>query len=191
MAARGGSVLITTHRMKITKVCCQGCGADLQIDESIRFVTCNYCNARLEVVHDATVTHTRQLDKIEKTTDQLANKVKVLELQNDLEQLDREWDSRRQTLLVRNKHGAVSEPSSAGSLIGGMVMVAFGIFWTGTAASMGAPGIFPLFGLVFIGAAVFSMINGTAKAGTYQSELRDFETRRQQLIERIEREKNS
>ena len=55
--------------MKVTKACCQGCGADLQIDETIRFVTCNYCNARLEVVHDTTVTHTRQLDKIEKTTD--------------------------------------------------------------------------------------------------------------------------
>ncbi|WP_348212905.1 hypothetical protein [Luteolibacter sp.] len=177
--------------MKITKVCCQGCGADLQIDESIRFVTCNYCNARLEVVHDSTVTHTRQLDKIEKTTDQLVNKVKVLELQNDLERLDREWDNRRETLLVRNKHGNVSEPSSAGSMIGGMIAIVFGIFWISMAASIGAPGFFPLFGLVFIGVAVFNMVNGTAKAGAYRNHQSDYESRRQQLIDRIERERNS
>lgn len=47
--------------MKITKVCCQGCGADLEVDEEIRFVNCNYCGAKLEVVHDATTTHTRLL----------------------------------------------------------------------------------------------------------------------------------
>lgn len=177
--------------MNVTKVCCQGCGADLQIDESVRFVTCNYCHARLEVVHDATVTHTRQLDKIEKTTDQLANKVRVLELQNDLEQLDREWDSRRETLLVRNKHGNVSEPSAAGSMIGGMIAVVFGIFWISMASSMGAPGFFPLFGLVFIGAAVFGMINGTAKAGTFRDAQGAYESRRRELIERLERERNS
>ena len=112
--------------MKVTKVCCQGCGADLQIDESIRFVTCNYCNARLEVVHDATVTHTRQLDKIERTTDQLAGNMKVIELQNDLERLDREWDNQRNSLLVRGKNGHVSEPSSTGSMVGGVVMIVFG-----------------------------------------------------------------
>ncbi|MGL5018396.1 MAG: hypothetical protein ACRDBP_09700, partial [Luteolibacter sp.] len=91
--------------MKVTKVCCQGCGADLQIDESIRYVTCNYCNARLEVVHDPSVTHTRQLDKIERTTDRLADNLKVIELQNDLERLDREWDNQRQGYLVRGKNG--------------------------------------------------------------------------------------
>lgn len=177
--------------MKITKVCCQGCGADLQIDESIRFVTCNYCHARLEVVHDSTTTHTRQLDKIERTTDQLANKVRVLELQNDLEQLDREWESKRQTLLVRNKQGSVSEPSAAGSMIGGIIAIVFGIFWIGMASSMGAPGFFPLFGLVFVGIAAFSMINGTVKAGTYRNEQGSYEVRRRELTERIEREKNS
>ena len=176
--------------MKVTKVCCQGCGADLQIDESIRFVTCNYCHARLEIVHDPTVTHTRQLDKIEKTTDQLANKVRVLELQNDLERLDREWDNRRKSLLVRNKHGAVSEPSSASSLIGGMIMAGFGIFWIGMTGSIGAPSFFPLLGLLFIGLAVFSMIHGTTKAGAYKKGLDDYEARRRQLVNRIESERN-
>ena len=177
--------------MQITKVCCQGCGADLQVDESIRYITCNYCHARLEVVHDLTTIHTRQLDKIERTTDQLAIKVKVLELQNDLEQLDREWDSRRDSLFVRDKRGNASALSAAGSLIGGMMMVGFGILWIGMAESMGAPAFFPLFGIVFIGIAIYNMVNGTTKAGSYHSEQSAYEVRRQMLLKRIEQEKNS
>jgi hypothetical protein len=175
--------------MKVTKVCCQGCGADLQIDESIRFVTCNYCNARLEVVHDATVTHTRQLDKIQRTTEQLAGNMKVIELQNDLERLDREWDNQRTSLLVRGKNGHVSEPSSTGSMVGGIIMIVFGVFWMSMVSSMHAPSFFPLFGLLFIGIAIFNMIHGTTKAGAYQSQLGDYEARRRQLIDRIEQER--
>jgi hypothetical protein len=175
--------------MKVTKVCCQGCGADLQIDESIRFVTCNYCNARLEVVHDETVTHTKQLDKIERTTVELANNLKVIKLQNDLERLDREWDNQRNGLLVRSKDGSLSEPSSVGSMVGGVVVIVFGIFWTVTAAGMGAPGFFPLFGLVFIGFAVFGMISGASKASQYRSEQAVYQGRRDALIARINRER--
>lgn len=176
--------------MKVTKVCCQGCGADLQIDESIRYVTCNYCHCRLEVVHDATVTHTRQLDKIERTTEQLASNLKVIELQNDLERLDREWDNQRESLLVRNKHGHVSEPSSVGSLAGGMIAVVFGIFWVSMASSHGAPAFFPLFGFVFIGIAVFTMVSGTAKAGAYKNQRGVYEIQRQRLVSQLERERN-
>jgi hypothetical protein len=72
-----------------------------------------------------------------------------------------------------------------------MIAVIFGIFWMGTATSMGAPAFFPLFGLVFIGAAIFGMVNGTAKAGTYKSRLGESESPRQQLIRRIEQERAS
>ena len=109
--------------MKVTKVCCQGCGADLEIDESIRFVTCNYCGARLEVVHDATVTHTKQLANIERATERMASDIRVIELQNDLERLDREWNSQRNGLLVRGENGSLSEPSPVGSIVGGVVMI--------------------------------------------------------------------
>ncbi|MES2440706.1 MAG: hypothetical protein V4584_16690 [Verrucomicrobiota bacterium] len=175
--------------MKITKVCCLGCGADLDIDGTIRFVTCNYCHTRLEVVHDQTVTHTRLLDKIERTTDRMANNLKVIELQNDLERLDREWDSQRESLLVRSKNGLVSEPTSAGSIMGGIVAIVFGIFWMGATASMHVPGFFPLFGLLFIGFAIFNMVSGTAKAGTYKSRQDAYGIQRQRLIDRIEEER--
>jgi hypothetical protein len=177
--------------MKVTKVCCQGCGADLQVDESIRFVTCNYCNARLEVVHDTTVTHTRQLDKIERTTEQLAGNLKIIELQNDLERLDREWDNQRNGLLVRGKDGHISEPSSVGTIIAGIIGILFGIFWMGLTSSLNAPVFFPFFGLVFIGVAIFGMINGTTKANAYQDGLRAYEVKRQRLVARLEQERRN
>lgn len=175
--------------MKITRVCCQGCGADIEVDESVRFVTCNYCHARLEVVHDQSVTHTRQLDKIERTTDEMAGRIKLLELQNDLERLDREWENRRQSLLITSKQGRVSEPSSGSAIVGGVVVIAFGIFWMRTAVSIGAPSFFPLFGIVFIGFALFGMFNSANKAGAYRNLNADYESRRQQLIDRIDRER--
>ncbi len=176
--------------MKVTKVCCQGCGADLQIDETIRFVTCNYCNARLEVVHDTTVMHTRQLDKIEKTTDQLANKVKILELQNDLERLDREWDKLQQSFLARDENGNTSQPSAVGSIFGGVVMICAGIIFIAVTGSMNAPVFLP-FGLVIIGIAIFMMIKGTSEAQDYQFQLERYEARRQQISNRIAKEQNS
>jgi hypothetical protein len=175
--------------MKVTKVCCQGCGADLQIDESVRYVTCNYCHTRLEVVHDETVTHTRLLDKIERTTDRMANNLKVIELQNDLERLDREWESRRSSLMVRSKNGNISEPSSVASVVGGVVVIGFGIVWITFTASMGAPGGFQLFGLLFIGFAIFGMFSGATKASAFQNGRQRYEAERRELISRLENER--
>jgi hypothetical protein len=71
-----------------------------------------------------------------------------------------------------------------------MIMIVFGIFWMSMATSIGAPSFLPLFGLLFIGGAVFSMINGTTKAGAYKSGRDDYEARRRQLVNRIEHERN-
>jgi hypothetical protein len=174
------------HGMKITKVCCQGCGADLQVDESIRFATCNYCHARLEIVHDPTVTHSRLLEDIGRTTERMAGNLRVIELQNDLERLYREWEIERESFMVTGKNGHRSLPSQTGSVVGGVIAVVFGIFWTGGAASMGAPFPFPLFGLVFIGVAIYGMVYGTAKASGYQDAEIDFNRRKRELIRQID-----
>jgi hypothetical protein len=175
--------------MKVTKVCCQGCGADLQVDDTVRYVTCNYCHTRLEVVHDETVTHTRLLDKIERTTDRMAGNLKVIELQNDLERLDREWQNQRSGLMVRNKNGHVSEPSSAASVAGGFIAIGVGIVWIIFTSSMHAPAFFPLFGLVIMGMAVFGMVSGTNKAGAYRTGQARYENERARLIEKLENER--
>lgn len=172
------------------KLCCQGCGSDLEVEEGIRFVSCNYCGARLEIVHDATTTHSRVLDKIEKRTGEMADDLKVIRLQNDLEQLDREWSSERSRFMTKDKHGNVSEPSSVGSVVGGVVVIGFGVFWIGIASSMGAPGFFPLFGLVFIGVAIFGMISSVSKSQGLRSSQSDYHRKRGHLLSAIDKAKS-
>ena len=57
-------------------------------------------------------------------------------------------------------------PSAMGAA-GSVIAVIFGIFWTITAASMGAPGFFPLFGVLFvimgIVQAVYNFKNATGE----------------------------
>jgi len=172
------------HGMKVTKVCCQGCGADLQVDESIRFATCNYCHARLEIVHDPTVTHTRLLEDIGRTTERMAGNLRVIELQNDLERLDREWQNRRESFMITGKNGYRSVPSEVGSVVRGAVMIVMGIVVLCMSLKMGGPG--PSFGLAFIGIAIFSTVNGATKATGYRAAESAFMRQRSNLIRQIE-----
>ncbi len=176
--------------MKVTKVCCQGCGADLELDEFIRYVTCNYCNARLEVVHDATVTHTKQLDKIERTTDDLAKKLQVIELQNDIEHLDREWEKFRDAALTRDEKGQICEPSGGGSIIAVIVGIGFGIFWIVMCVSNQVAGV-ALVGILFIVLSIFGMMRGSDKAAIYHVQKDRYEAARTSLLGRLDGKRRS
>lgn len=169
-----------TENMKITKVCCQGCGAALDIEESLRFVTCNYCHARLEVVHDSTVTHTRLLEKLERRTERLVDDVKVLQLQNDLDRLEREWDRYREASLIRGEDGAVSEPSVVGSVVGGILGIAGGLSFMVFAGSFG------LVGLIFVGFGIYVIVSGSSKAAAFKEFRESYEARRSNLIIQID-----
>ena len=175
--------------MKVTKVCCQGCGADLEVSEGIRFVTCNYCHSKLEIVHDASVTHSKVLEKLERQTEEMSGDLKVIRLQNELEKLDREWASSREGFMVSDKNGHRSLPTSGGSLVGGFFGIIIGIVWMVMTSSMGAPGPFPLFGLVVIGISIFGMVHGTSKANEYGSAKSVMEQQRQKLLREIEEAK--
>ena len=51
--------------------------------------------------------------------------------------------------------------------VGAIIAVVFGVIWTGMTSSMGAPPLFPLFGVLFIligiGQAVYHFINAAGK----------------------------
>ena len=67
-------------------------------------------------------------------------------------------------------------PSAMGA-VSSAVAVIFGIFWTITAASMGAPGFFPLFGVLFIIIGIIQVIynlkNATGKNRFSQFDITD------------------
>ena len=175
--------------MKITKVCCQGCGADLQVDETIRFVTCNYCNARLEVVHDVTVTHTKQLDQIERTTHDLAKKMNIIELQNDLEHLDREWEKFRDAVLQRDEKGQLCEPSAGGSILIGILGIGLSVLWIAGSFSNHSP-VMAFLSLPIIAISIWFMKNGGKKAELYQVQRYRYSTARKSLLQRLDQARN-
>lgn len=176
--------------LKIVDVSCNHCGATLQVDEKTRFVTCSYCHSRLAIQRSDSAVFTEVLEKIEENTGHMAENLEVIKLQNELEQVDREWMMSRENLMVSGENGSRSEPTSAG----GVIMILFGVIgggaWTIFAVSaVHAPAIFPLFGLVFIAAMVFGGISMIGKSGRLDAVRRQHEMRRGDLIRRIERAK--
>ena len=164
---------------EIVKLACQGCGANLEVAEGIRFVTCNFCASKLEVVRDESVTHTRLLKDI-------ADNLKVIEVQNDLEQLDREWEGQREGFKVFRRNGTRALPNARGSVVGGVVGIGFGILWIAVASQAGAPGFFPLIGLVFVALAASSMVSSTRRASAFSAARSDYEARRAELVTKLE-----
>lgn len=170
--------------MKVKAVCCQNCGADLEVDESIRFVTCNFCGSKLEIVHESTTTHSRLLEEIGEKTDRMSEDLKVIRLQNELEQIDREWQTRREGMMTTNKDGSRSKPTAVGSVVGAMVAAVFGVIWIGMASSIGSaggPGGIQLFGVVFIVIAIVIAISGVNRAGRYQQAETEMLSKRRKL----------
>ena len=62
----------------VRKICCQGCGATLPVEDGVRYLTCNYCDARLEVVSNAATSHTRLLEEIGDRTDRIERKLDAI-----------------------------------------------------------------------------------------------------------------
>ncbi len=166
---------------------CQQCGAPLQVSDALRFVTCGYCHAELEVVRDATTIHTQILDKIKAATSALSDRLKVLELQNDLDKLDREWEAWRQKNLDRNKDGSLFEPGPPRTGPDILRLSAFVcILSTVIAAALGGP-FWALVAGPLMGAAAWLVGNQqNVDALTYRSSFERYRKLRVSLLRQLE-----
>ena len=177
--------------MKAVTVDCNSCGAPLEVGQKTRFVTCRYCSKRLSIQHSESSVYTEVLDDIKESTDKISQDMEVIKLQNQLEQLDREWMLQREGFMISSKNGGKHLPTDgAGGAIGGIFAAAFGVVWIVFAASMGAPAIFPLFGVFFIIVAVFGAVNTTNKASSYRNAHQRYEAQRRELQQRLSREES-
>ena len=168
--------------MKVLSVTCNNCGGPLEVPKKVRFVNCGYCSSRLEIRQSGNAVYSEILEKIEERTEKMADDIEAIKNQNEIERLDREWQMGMDRFKVRSKEGEYSVPSAAGSVIGGVIAVVFGVFWISMASRIGAPGIFPLFGLVFIGGAFFSMVSGVSKASGHQRAHDQYQSKRRELM---------
>lgn len=174
----GGPELVT--------VSCNRCGTALDVPPGVRFITCTQCGARLEVRQTGNVAYTQVLDANESTdarVRQIAADVGAVRAQNEVERLDREWMMERERYMITGKWGRRYEPSRFGGIILIIVFGGFGVLWAVMASSMGAPGVFPLFGLLFVVVAIAGGIWQFTKAGEYERAERAYQERRRQLLE--------
>jgi len=168
--------------MTLVSVSCNSCGAALNVSNKSKFVTCNYCKSQLKVESSGETFYTEILDEIK----DVADDVETIKLQNQLERLDREWEMKCKSFMVRDNDGHEHIPTAGGSAAGGIIAVVGGIIWMIFTASMpGDPAIFPLFGLVFIAVGVIGSFSNGSKASEYQTQKQQYDAKRRQLIKQL------
>ncbi|MCW1885933.1 hypothetical protein OKA04_14435 [Luteolibacter flavescens] len=171
--------------MKITRVRCLGCGADLEIEDSIRVFNCTYCHARQEITRDAAADHTRLLETIARNTGQAADSLSVLELQNDLDRMDRQWkheENGHKIFTGKNRPKAL--PTSFDNYAFGWIMGGLGVIALPFSFFIG--GGAPIWAVVLIAAAACMHVYAEKRASAYKKALSAYQGRRYKLMQRIE-----
>lgn len=118
------------------------------------------------------------------------------ELEVELERIDREWNMERENYLVSGKHGTRHVPSKTGSIVGGIFVTMFSLFWI--AMAIGITGVmpnegpfsiakvaFPMFGVCFLGFAIAAMMKGYSKAGQMELAEQAWQQRRAEVEGRL------
>lgn len=121
--------------------------------------------------------------------DKLGEQLAEVRYQNELERIDREWQIEREKYMVTGRYGRRYVPTPvmgrATAAIGGL----FGVLWTIMAVSItsGAPDdgpfaiakvIFPLFGVLFTGAAIGYGVYVASQAEAYNQVFAAYQARR-------------
>ncbi|MAG93808.1 MAG: hypothetical protein CMJ48_08680 [Planctomycetaceae bacterium] len=166
--------------MNLETLTCNSCGAPLEVPESANFVTCNHCSTRLAIRRTDSTSFTEELEQLSGQTEELAEQVRVLTRQNQVTELDRNWDRQKERYMVTNKHGVKRLPTETGALFGGIVGGVIGIVAVGFGASGGGAGPVVV-GLAMIVFALFAGFSGYAKARNYRSAQRRYRRRRTEL----------
>lgn len=118
-----------------------------------------------------------------------ADRLMEVNYQNELSQIDREWQIERQQYLIQGRYGMAHVPTPGMGIGTAAVGGVFGIIWTIVAVSItgGAPNagpfaiakvFFPLFGIVFTVAAIGYGAYAYAKGQKYQEAFAAYKERR-------------
>lgn len=168
--------------MDTISVRCNSCGAPLETGAQARFVTCKFCNSQLEIKRTASSIFTEEISKIARNTEQMAENLEAIKLQNEIEMLDRE-----------SAVASVSEISRKGARPGGALGLVFGIFFAlvafGMAVTAGSHGAPALFIFVVVGIGIFGLIsavvsfNKSCEVNVKQNDLRQ---RRDELTRKLD-----
>ncbi len=172
--------------METLSVRCNHCGAPLEVGASTRFVTCQFCSSSLEVKRTDNSVFTEEVAKIAENTGRMAESLEVIKLQNEIEQLDREWGIQQANHMVNSRTG----PRTPDNPVFGLLFtVFFAVVCFGMAtfaSSARTPGFFLL---VPIGMGVFALIGGVmgmVRGEERKSAESGYQRRREELVGKLE-----
>jgi hypothetical protein len=119
--------------------------------------------------------------------DQMADSLEVIKLQNEIEQLDREWSAKQAEAAPSGKRGG---PQTTGGAVFGLVFAAFFAIvcfsMASFAGSMGGPG--GIFSMVPVGMGIFALvaaIMNLAKSSSLDQSRGDYQQRRGELMRKF------
>lgn len=165
--------------METLSVRCNHCGAPLAVAEHTRFVTCQFCHSSLEVRRTDSTIFTEEVGKIAANTGRMAESLEAIQLQNEIERLDREH--------VAMRLSSPAKKDGAAGVIALVMVIAFGGFFAVGSAQHGAPWIFQLFGggFALIGIIKLAQLLGT-NASSKEAKPTGYEQRRAELTRKLD-----
>lgn len=163
--------------MKTLPLNCNNCGAPLPVPESTRYLTCQYCDTRLEVVRKGNAAFTKVLGELQERTDQISSEVRRLQLENELLKVEQNWDRESNELKYRGQDGSGFEPSAAGGVFFVVLAVVAAI-------------VLSLLGEIFLGVFVGLFVGSlgilqVVAASNYEDSWRLYMRRKQQVLREI------
>lgn len=167
--------------MKVLNIACNNCGGPLEVPRKVRYLTCSFCDSRLEVQKSGSAYYTNVLEAVQ----DIRHDVETLKLQNQLSQIDRKWDQERSTMMVRGQHGHSSIPSQFGAIAFMILPIIFlGLVFSFIPMSElgGSSGIFFVLPVVVAVALGFWHFN---KAKRYEERKRHYQQRRRKLMREL------
>lgn len=164
--------------MRVEAVSCNKCGAPLEVGAGTNFVTCAHCGSRLAVKRTGSSLFTEMMEQLDQKTDAMARQLAELRHHAELERIDREWEQERRQYLTTTKDGQTHEPNAIGAVVMGVVVIGFGLLFSVTSGSMGAPFFFPVVGLFFCGLGVYLIVMGPKQAQRFRAAQEAYRRRR-------------
>lgn len=171
--------------METLSVRCNHCGAPLEVGASTRFVTCQFCSSSLEVKRTDNSVFTEEVAKIAENTGRMAESLEVIQLQNEIEQLDREWGIEQAGHMVNSRTG----PRTPGNPVFGLVFTIFFAVVCFLMASGFASSGAGIFTIVPVGMGVFALIAGVMgmiRGEDRKSAETGYQQRRAELVQRLD-----
>lgn len=173
---------------------CNSCGAPLEVPDSANYVQCQHCRTNLKVHRAPGAITTEAIEELKAATGNLKQQVDELSRQNKLANLEREWESRRESFLIQDKEGRPVIPATGHAVLSGVAVAFFGCIWIAFAISItsrmpnqgafsAAKVLFPLFGIGFIAFGVIRAAMMHQQAGAYQRAERQYRQLRSKITQ--------